>query len=206
MSDSAGLFESVRQSVMARLIGATPELVDQESRNVVQEFLHDTTLWRQVFSFPLVVGTTDYALNMEDWESGSLLVEAQYDGRRIAHGMTDLPITARGGPRAVALVTDRMLRVYPIPGDGYTGTMDVVVALTLLPTGTATPPDCIRPYHDIIMDGVLARMYLMPDKPWTNLRLADPATKRFEAGKSRVRRENQGGRTFGAVFMKIIPF
>lgn len=205
MSDSLAILESVRQTVMLRLPGATPEIVDFEARWLISEFLSETRLWRETFSVGLTAGVVDYAIPIDDKTAVTVLMKARIGTTHLAFGgIPAIPNPARTGrPTRAMMLDDRTVRVHPIPTtDDIALPLDVNVALTLLVTVDAVPPDVMRPYHHYLLDGLLARMYAMPDKPWTNTRMAEPHLRRFQSGKSFVRRELDASRGYGSLSMR----
>lgn len=205
MSDSLAILESVRQTVLLRLAGASPEIVDFEARWLISEFLSETRIWRETYSVGLTAGVTDYALPIEDETAVAVLMEARIGTAQLGFGgISAIPNPARVGlPTRIMMFDDRTARVFPAPtAEDIALPLEVSVALTLLVTVDAVPPDVIRPYHHYLLDGLLARMYAMPDKPWTNTRMAEPHLRRFQSGKSFVRRELDASRGYGSLRMR----
>jgi hypothetical protein len=104
------------------------------------------------------------------------------------------------------LADDRTARVYPVPTPSTTKNIKVEVALTLLPMTESVIPAVVRPYHETLLHGVLARMYRMPDKPYTNQRLAPEHQWYYDRGVYDVRRMVDGGRGRNAMFVQFAPF
>ena len=205
MSGTAAEFEGIKQAALLRLPGATPEVVDAEARWVLHEFLSETRVWWIDASLPLLPESRDYAVPLPvPWASAAVLLTASVDhGPALTPG---LPMNdgATGFPSHVGLVNDRTLRVYPTPTLAEFGrNLTFRVALTVVPNDAAVEmPERLRPYHRHILDGLLARMYSIPDKTWTNTRMADPHQRRFVAAINMVRRELDGARTYGTVVMR----
>jgi hypothetical protein len=389
MSETLGILEMIRQAAVVRLTGATPDVVDLESRWIISDFLARSRLWRRKTEIPLISGVSEYPVGNYDIESTVLLHKASCGERDIllADSLYD------GGeseiPTSVMLLNDRTIKLYPTPTKGdfmvsnpfglgavignpgslpaswsfdsvnsaplnyqvvgigedngfnyvdvrvfgtltnqpfpgifmgssifnfdspfnapLNGTQSVDVALkikriagqqlgstafgvigfdssgvvvgatttavypqfvtsnfanleasrnvpagsvyaaprfsitygqatpqvdttirfafpemypsgserasvtieaakTLLPTSESAIPAVIRPYHQAVLDGVLARMYMIPDKPYTNTRLAPVHQVAYEREISNVRRIVDGGRGRNALFVKFAPF
>lgn len=204
MSGTAAEFEGIKQAAMVRLPGADMALLDMEAKWVLHEFTRDSRVWRRVFPIVLLPDLIDYPLSLEVGESAVVLLAAHINGTPVRHGLP-LPGTGHGYPMCVGMPNDRMVRVFPIPSPEQTGViMQVSVALTLIPTvpGPVTMPDELRPYHSYLVDGMLARMFSMPDKAWSNRTAAEPHMRRFMAGINMVRREMDAGRTYGSITMR----
>lgn len=204
MSDSLALLESVKQAATIRAAGADPSLLDLEARWVVSEFLSETRVWRQTFSIVLTGGTSDYPLPIQDEQSVVVVLGARSDSPIEVGPLAPVQDSSEtGAPRRVGMLNDRVLRVSPTPSPAESGLIiQVAVALTLLPTVDASPPDVIRPYHSYLLDGLLARIFSMPDKPWTNTRTSGAYLTRYNMGITRVRREVDGARTHGSLRMR----
>ena len=215
MSLSQNDVEGIKRTVMLRLPGTTPTLVDQEFHWVVSEFLGATRCFRRIVPVVLVADVYDYGLSIADEESVVVLLSARYNGdSKLTMGTPVYADDTMGFPVYASLMTDRELRIFPKPSPDAEGkTVEAHVALTLLPTsflpeaGEGLPPvlaypDELRPYQGYLLDGALARMMGMADKPWTNTRLAETHLRRFENGKTMVRREMDAQRTYTSLTMR----
>jgi hypothetical protein len=204
-------FETIKQAALVRLPGADPSIVDVEARWVINEFLSETRVLARVFEFPVLPDLRTYALANAahtpldpDNESGVVLLEAFVDDVRMELGFMGLGRErATGSPRVVGMTDDRTLLVSPTPTAEDTGkTLRARVALTIPPNADVPMPAVLRPYHHYLLDGLLSRMYSMPDKTWTNIRLADPHIRRFQAGKTFARRDQDSTRSYGSLSMR----
>jgi hypothetical protein len=207
MSDTLGILEMIRQAAIVRLTGATPDVVDLESRWVISDFLARSRLWQRTVQVPLSPGVVSYAIpGVQTYESMVLMLEASYKSRQLL--LSDFPIvtTEDSTPSSVRLGNDRTLEVYPAPGASITDNLSVKLAATILPSNENPIPAVIRPYHQAVLDGVLARMYMIPDKPYTNTRLAPVHQVAYEREISNVRRIVDGGRGRNALFVQFAPF
>lgn len=205
MSDSATYLESVKTGAMIRLAGATPEVIDSEMRWVVSEFLADTRLWMERISVTLLAGQTEYALALgDDTESVTMIFRAEFNGRTLGHNIPPADSNT-GAPARIALKTDRIILIYPQPDTEAVATPLLIdVCKTLLPTSSATVPEIIRPFHSAILLGLLARMYAITDKPWTDLRMAAAMTSAYVGACTEIRHQVEKGRTFGSVYARPV--
>lgn len=194
MSDSLSLLEQVKQNASARLGSIPPALIDSEMRWVLEDFLRHTRVWREALTVTLVPGQEDYTLDIEDYESAAGIIQAQYGGFPVGLHIQRMSTTRTGDPAWVGLLTDRILRIYPLPSASSTGSLEVEIYKSLLPSLNAVPPDEIRPYHRTILEGLLARLLEMPDKPWFNLKAAMMAAGNYETFKAEVRIQTDRGR------------
>lgn len=212
MSDSIMLLESVRLAVRTRITGATAELIDQETREVVSEILRETLMYRVDKTVTLEAGVTDYTLTMDDYESVAVLVGASYQGRGLSVGRPSVTLPydaeATGGPRFVFMLDDQNVRVHPSPtADNEAGkeiTLDC--AMTILPVAEVILPKVLRPYQMLIQAGVLARMYSMPERPWTSKASAASAMLDYESRRVSARNDTERGRARRPTFARFPPF
>lgn len=196
MSDSILQTESIKETAALRLAGVTMAMVNAEMRWTLMEFLAETRIWRRVITLAPVAGQRDYELPIEDYESVKLLMSASYGDRNILRGLT-FGLEQTGSPSGVGMITDRILRVSPTPTASETSLITVDVCLTILPIMDAEPPDEIRPYSQVLLDGLLGRLYAIPDKPWTDIRFAAAHYAAWRSGISTTRREMEMGRMHG---------
>ena len=207
MSETLGVLESIRQAAMVRLTGATPDVVDLESRWVVSDFLTRTRVWRKMVAITPTPGVDEYAVpGIQNYESVVIITEAAYKDRTLLLAKFPVSTMQDGLPTAVMLVNDRTVGVYPAPTADVTDTIDLELAFTLLPASENPIPAVVRPYHDTLLEGVLARMYAIPDKPYTNLRLAPAEQAAYDRSVYDIRRIVDGGRGRNALFVQFAPF
>lgn len=203
MSDSTFNVESVKQSALARLPGADPALIDMEMRWVAHEFMSETRLWRRTMDITLLPLIRDYAIPIEDYETVTLLKRSAYGERELGNGIPT-PDTNEGSPRFVGLLNDRTARVYPLPGtEQLNTTITLDLCASVLPVLDVPLPDEIRPYNQALLDGLLARMLGMADKPWTDQRMALYHRQEFVRAFTMTRREMEKDRTFGFTMARM---
>ncbi len=72
------------------------------------------------------------------------------------------------------------------PGPTVAGNVSVDITAATKPTRTATSVDSVlqNDFYDEIVAGVLTRLMLMPEKPWTNLKLAAVHGRTYQKGVS----------------------
>ncbi len=206
MSDPILMFEAVKRAANARLTGIAPDLLDQEARWVLDEFLRETRIWRRTLTVALVAGQEDYALDIEDYESVAGVQAVAYGAAGLMAGVERMTRTRTGAPTTAGMLTDRTIRVYPIPSAGLTEPLTVDVWLTMLVHVDQPPPDVILPFQDALLQGLLVRCYSIPNVAWTNLQLAGAHQISYEGAKARVRRQVDAARMRGTQFMRIPRF
>lgn len=211
---SQALYEHMKMRVMARLAAADPTIVDIEMRAAIQAVLQDTRVWERKLRVPMVPGQTLYELDAFNVSPAPIAVYESVAGMKVARYDGGLPIqlslpledTSTGSPSAAGLESDRLLRVYPIPGDGVDKYLDFTVWMVPLQIQEPFVPDVLRPFETVLMNEALGLLFAIPDKPWTNLTLATFHSKRASHQKSRIRWAVTTGRTAATYVVPIPPF
>lgn len=75
---------------------------------------------------------------------------------------------------------------------------EALLALKPVSFNVTFPTDLFQQWFQVILDGVLGRLYAMPAKPYSSPQLADFHSKRYRAGVVRARTTAQAGYTEGA--------
>lgn len=134
-----------------------------------------------VISVMAVVFRTDGA----DPKSGRYL--SPLPTRPPAGYTTGIPLGyyAGAGPDAIYL--------YPTLDSDIDDALDILVALTPKQSVEHLPRIAALKFYDAIMDGFLARVYLHPSKPYSNLAAAAEHRRRFISQIGRYRGEVKGG-------------
>lgn len=200
-----------RQAILARVPGITRDLVDIELRIVVSEFLTRTMLWRQEYEFTGAIGADSYIIPVAQ---AGVNIAAILDAH---HGRTPLRLGAAAGfyrelgvPRFISLRDARTVRVWPSPQDvsenfRFTAALTVDMIDANPETSFVLPYEVV-PYSNALMDGVLARLYSMPDKPWTSKTLMEDHRRLYRRGMSEARLAADEGRVRGAANWRFPRF
>ena len=207
MSNTTRLLEQVKEVAASRIAGMVPNAVDIETRFVLDEFLKLSQVWKRSIPIPYVAGESEYSLGIKDYESAVEIQEAKLNDRALRLGVMENAPTTTGKPSAVGLITDRKVRIYPIPEADESGTIDVLVVLTLLPNTEVPPPEEARPYFEALLTGVLARAYAMVGRGWANLPMAAAMRSEFvtQCTAIRVATRRGRGRAFGMTGVSFPP-
>lgn len=209
-------YEAIKQAAMVRLPGIDPVLVDMEMQWAVYEFMLETRVSQRVRTYPLVGGLREYTLLLiSDVEVPVVLIEANIDGRPLQMGYQETD-TSTGLPTMAGIVMLPTLAggpavaVTPTPTSAESGKNLVVrYAYARMPIPSVRSQEMLvelRPYHSHLLDGLLARLLSMPDKPWTNSRAAGEHMRRFRQGITSTRREVETSRTQGSLRMRMPRF
>ena len=203
-----------REAALMRLPGADPGLLDVEFRYTVGEFLSRSLVWRRRVDVPITLNEGVYRLGLEAHEGVAVLlygeVSRDLDG---TDGLTVLRLGAVAhvqrpavyyGIRRCGMVDHQRVSITPVPTENGYARFDV--ALTVLPHVEAPLPDVLLPWQEVLLAGLLSRMYAIPDKPYTNYNMADFHQRSFSARCSIIRREQEGGRAQGSYRPRIPTF
>lgn len=209
------LFEAVKTSASARVVGCDPTTLDFEARWAVWELLRDLPIYRKTEAITPVVGQTGYALTLAPAEHAVLVLAAGYGD----------------APLAIKLLPTNAIEISPAPTAGALQTIRVEYSVTVLPLasvtleyamltnqGPALPippaglptaldpyaaapyvmPQCITAYLDVLAELLLARLFSMPDKPWTNPAAATRHRQAYVKCKQEARWSDQRSGVVGS--------
>lgn len=194
--------DHLRQAILVRVPNITRDVVDLELRSVASEFFTRTLSWRQQYTFCPQIGCAAYIIPVEQPGMNiAAILSADYAGRAMRVGDLSGHFTEVGSPSVIALRDARTVVLHPAPS-----TLDHVVRFTAAmtvdildadPAGLVLPY-AVVPYTGTIMEGVLSRLYAMPEKPWTSKTLMEYHERRFRRGMAEVRLASNAGRVRGA--------
>lgn len=141
-------------------------------RTAYTEFARKTKLLVSHQSLPLQTGVKNYLLEAPEGHEVFGILQCQYNG--YGYGYTHFPTPNRwfyGWGQSFYLEGNRELVFVEAPSYDYE---DREIALHLIPSPCATtiPSEIATPYGHGIALGALAEMLEIPNKPWTNPRLA----------------------------------
>lgn len=191
------------QRVLARLPGAPLEIVNIEMRAATTEFLARSLIWRSRKTFPLVANTNGYTIVSPQEPAGVMIasVLAAFCGKtpmRVGP-LTGYDFTTTGDPRVVDSTNPTQVIVWPTPTTESAGKEIALDVAWGLDPSSIEPDSVILPYNvlghlEVMVDGALARLYAMPDKPWSSTQHAEYHLRRFRGGTMEARRTADTGR------------
>lgn len=192
------------QRVMARLPGADLATVNIEMRAAANEFLARTLIWRSRVAFTAIPGVNAYPLISVQPQAGvmiSRVLAAYYGKTPISVGslMTGYDFTVTGAPQVLDASDPSRIVVWPTPVQETTEheiTMDVAWAVdpSSIEPESVVLPFSVLGYIEAISDGALARLYAMPDKPWSSQKHADFHMRKFRVSMVQARRTAEAAR------------
>lgn len=174
------LFDTLLKDTSPQLPGAQRSVIDRELRLVTREFFNRSYAWTEMLQdLNVAAGEVATALNEGDAEAEVIgVLDVAFNGR----GLTPMPKRPAeadvSGNSADApqywymhSVPDEIM-LYPFLATAQTGLLTVEVALTPVRSQTKLPRQVTHKYYDALVDGLLARMFSHPNKPYTDHMLA----------------------------------
>lgn len=186
----ASPFDRLMNTVRPYLPGALDDAIKQELFFVCQEFLDRSDAWTEEVEFVVPAGERKTEIAPFAGRVNRLLYVTLDD--RAVRGVT------LGAPEANGYIPIIM----PLR-DSYTHPYVATVALTVSdPVNRDAfpimPNEIVERYTQVLMDGLLSRMYLQPNKPYSNAAMAAVYTTKFRGGAARAKNEAVQGRTRGS--------
>lgn len=179
--------DRVIESVRSYVPGATDTVLKHELFNVLDDFLRETTLWRERIRIPLAAGKTEFEFEAQDSNSEITTMVA-------IENVNGFPVQAyMPSPGIVKL--DRARSNAEVAYATVALTVTQRVSST---TGYPEVPDWVVAQHrQVLTDGLIARLLLQPAKPYTNLDLGRYHARLFRTGKSKARLGAVNGGLYG---------
>lgn len=161
--------------LLARLAGATESTVRCELNAAIREFYLQSGAWReQVGPFNVYAGQDLVWLNPVDAYSNvnsirSVWLEEATAGRTILKPQNGRDTdTEPGKPTHYSTPDPYVLRLWRVPEASLGAVLWVDATMAPLPDATRLPNIAASHHFEPILEGALSRLYLIPNKPWTN--------------------------------------
>lgn len=202
MANVAFTHPSIYTRVLTHVSGCPIPLIAQAWRNALISLCVEAKVWRVEVPFSTTAGVYDYVVNTYI-PAGTvlqsvLLVKVDgnyvplYEYERLTVKYPAFPDVANTQkPVASAMQDQRTLVLQPVPDDAY----NVVLTITVKPTTSATDADefVMEEYRDSLVHGALFELLAIPERPWTNLKLADYYGRRFKFDKMAAKAKVEKG-------------
>lgn len=201
----------ITQRILARVKGCTMAMVNVELRAVTAEFLHKTLLWRERRTIPassVNPGQASYAVVPPQADAGTVVatvLSAWYGQSPIRVGsVTGTRPGEAGEPRMVDLTDPLTITLWPAPPTGA-DTKDIVLDIAWSIEPVVTNPDTLTlPYAalnhlEALTEGTLAKLFAMPDKPWSSTEHATYHHGLYRTALFEAKNAVRDGRGHGAV-------
>ena len=155
---------------------APPAVVAQAIAVILKEFLHETQVWQETLpAITLVAGQQSYALTPTD-STNTMFDTIVWANNASGQPMT--PVDDYGiAPGKTGIYLTR------IPPAGVSGTFTVRIALRLKTIANLVMDDRIfEDWHEVIADGVIARLQRNPDAAWESAKVSGVALSKYLKG------------------------
>lgn len=199
------------QDARAYLPGIAVPIVQSELRQVILEFFRKAQPWLQELGpFDLAPGQRELKLNPlldgEFVEDGSIEVPTQqvlYVKQVLFKGQVLSPLMAAGGSAAKEATTPSgyympypdLIRFVPIPTEEHLEAVTVYAVIGPKEPEEHMPQMVGTHFYDIILDGLLGRLFMHPQKPYSNREMGMYRLSQFRGKCSAVRAAAERGFT-----------
>lgn len=192
--------ESWVDDLRGRLPGVMDNVLTHEVSEIVRQFYTKGQVWRQdIGPYDIKAGKEELYLNPVDDNKEVVYVRGVwFKGTPLnAVDKPDNRINKEGTyPIAYYCPYPDVIRYVPIPTADVAD--EIIVHAVMRPTDPTnlTHEFIVSLYYDVILDGVLGRLYLMPNKPWSNRELGLLHTTQFKKGYLSARNDARRGYTY----------
>lgn len=164
-------------------------------KRAVIEFCSAAWVWKDL-SDPIDVtaGESYYDLEPPNGSDIAVVMDVSYNGEPIeAKSLSWLDNnipgwrTTTGTPKYYTQVDLDQVILAPVPPDNLTSGLMVTLALQPSQNASSLPRWIANQHLYALADGAIARLMLMPNKPWTDLANGDARRARFEAAIANAR-------------------
>lgn len=204
------------QKAILECPGAPDTLVQSKLQDVVNSFYRDSLAWREVVGpYKIVANRNEITLNPVDqytsvqYVLGAYLLPDSNGGNRpqyLKASPTLLVGTDVGPPAAFFMMKPDLMQLFPSP-NATLGAVLYVYAALRPEVNTPRLPDLATTHHfDALMAGLLARLYAMPRKPWTDKDLARDKTNEYKRYLLRFQDEARRGYSLAAAPFRFPRF
>lgn len=168
-------------------------VAERQILRAARVFCEETRSWRINFQISVVGSVTTVSL-VASLPSGTELVDV-ISIKNVNGGAPVSPVTYAWldknatnwrsesdlNAKYYVLNSNNVLRLVPKPSTTTAFLYDARVAVKPLRTATTLNDVLMNKYDEVLIDGALAYLYLMPRKPWTDGALAAVHSARFQA-------------------------
>lgn len=175
-----------QKALQARLSGATEGLVRCELNAAVREFYLQSNAWReQIGPYHVYAGQDIVWLNPVDAYSNVTYVRGVWiqdaDRGRINLRPIDSRVTDTepGEPTYFSTPDPYVIRLWRVPDANLGAVLWVDANLVPLPDATRLPNISASHHYEPILDGALARLLAIPNRPWSDPMLAMRYDQKF---------------------------
>lgn len=197
--------------LQAVLPGITPAQAEEKLRHALKEFYLQSRAWRQVLGPLDIQASTSLVTPAPPADSQIVWVRSAWlqEGSIRTHlktSVTKITETRSDKPTHYYSESPQTLNLWPTPDVNLDDVLFVEVALTMT-DAAATAPDLSATHHfEAIQNGALARLYMMPNKPWTDQIAATRYGQLFRRACMELRAVSDAGYLHGDPPWRFPPF
>jgi hypothetical protein len=199
--------------MQSRLGGATYALIKSELQCAVRDFYLRSLAWRAtVGPYQLFVNKEYVFLNPVDAYANvqhvlDVYIQTEPEKRKNLGKLTSPPIVKNPGePTEFFCAEPTTLQLSPVPNTDLGRSLYVRAALVPTPNTERLPDIAVSHHYEAILNLALARMYIMPHKPWTSLELAGAHERRGNRLVNVWKDEANRGNTHTDTAWRFPPF
>ncbi len=182
-------------------------LLNSQIIMVARDFFKRTTVLREEFVFTTTPGVQDYQLNPVYGEVASIIAVWR-EGRDWPLDPVPEHVRQRidaGQPSGWFAMLPNLPSIYPMPDAAYEMTINAVVRPKR--DDTTLPGEVVDQYREELCAGVLAAMYAMPGKPWTQSQSAKESGRMYAGAVKTIRSTvRDGGQPNHSTFSPLRKF
>ncbi len=187
------------QKALMECPGAPDTLVQSKLQDVLRAFYTDTGAWRTILApYKIIADRDEIQINPVDQytEARYVLGAYIYPGVGSTNAKAYLKPSPRllvggdrGQPAAFFMREPDVMQLYPMPNLTYGSVLYIYAIIAPLIITPRLPNISVTHHFDAIMNGLLARMYAMPNRPWTDKDAAAKHERMYNRDKLRYRDE-----------------
>ena len=177
------VFSRLIRNVRVHSPGVSSAGIKSEIFETMVEFCFETNFWYEDITVNVVPKVQIYSLQPNSGNIVRLISLGDSQNNAVTCKMdSSANITLSFIPTTASTLSARVAKVPYISVNGY----------------PSMPADAMTLYSGLITDGVMGRIMMQPNKPWTNLDTANIHLRRWRAGLNVVRAAVGRGNLFGA--------
>lgn len=196
------------------LPGVTTPQVEEKLRSALKEFYLQSRAYRRVLG-PLTITSAQPSLALDPVDANTRVVWVRdawlQDGSIKTHlvkaacKLTE-PRTGRPTHYWLDPAVPSTLMLWPTPDVTLSNILHVEVALTVSDAATVFPDLSVSHHFEAILNGAFARLYAMPNKPWTDQLVANRYSQLFRRACSELRTNGDLGYQHSSPPFRFPPF
>lgn len=208
MASSLDLF---LPDILPNVNGCPDALARNAVLNALREFFDRTLAWRVMLDpITVTIGISNYDIDVPSGSALSQVLEFYYDGEKV-EPTTRTDVAAqdalwRSNPGPIqGWYTENVTTLVLLPEPDFTKSNGVELYVALKPSKDATTVDdwILNEYDEDIAHGALARLCAVPEKFWTNGKLAEYHQEKFNTAIASTAAKAAKGRTRAALRTRV---